>query len=275
MSLGESAWYAPDRAAFLVRRSLKEQSPMYMSVVAPVPGVSIYPELAGARVLITGLTSSRGVDVARAFADHKTRIVLQSSETSPAMTELVAHLAEHAADIKFFNEPIADNPTRFAQCTVGAFSGFDTIVNLIDVSPDGLTGDESAEDIEAFVSVTLLPATLITRVAVNRMSLTWNEGSILNVGLMAAPRNEREQVVADLARTTLAVLTKGEAKAASTHAVRINAVGPRAKAAPQSAGAVLASDPEIASLALHLASKNGRQLTGHIFDAEQVVMRSN
>ncbi len=248
---------------------------MFMSVVAPVPGVSIYPELAGARVLITGLTSQRGVDVARAFADHKTRMVLQSAETSPAMTELVAHLAEHAADITFFNEPIADNPTRLAQRAVAAFSGFDAIVNLIDVSPPKLTGDEAVEDVEAFVSDRLLAATLITRVAVNRMSLTWTEGSILNVGLMAAPRSEREQAVADFARTTLAVLTKGEAKAASSHAVRINAVAPRAKADLPSAGAVLASDPEIASLALHLASKNGRQLTGHIFDAEQVVMRNN
>ena len=55
----------------------------------PVPA---YPELAGKRVLITGLTRSCGVDIARAFAEHKGRLVLQFAEESEA-TETMAEIA--------------------------------------------------------------------------------------------------------------------------------------------------------------------------------------
>src|SRR5215471_7995713 len=41
-----------------------------------------YPELAGKRVLVTGLSSSCGVDVARAFSEHKARLILQFAEMS-------------------------------------------------------------------------------------------------------------------------------------------------------------------------------------------------
>src|SRR5262245_37333010 len=102
MSLGESAWYRCVRAYFAVRR-MKEKSPMLMSVVERDSGVVVYPELAGARVLLTGLTTALGVDVARAFADHKARLVVQSPEDTPEMTEVSALLSESAGEIKVFN----------------------------------------------------------------------------------------------------------------------------------------------------------------------------
>lgn len=246
---------------------------MFMSVVAPVPGVSVYSELAGARVLITGLSSQQGVDLARAFADHKTRLVLQSCDTSPAMTELASILAQQAAEIRLFDQAVGADPTRFAQSAVQAFAGVDAVVNFISIEPAELAGRDSLEAIEDLVSEKLLAATLITRVAANRMALTWTEGSILNVVLMPSPASEREAAVAGVVRTALAALTKGEAAAWANRAVRINAIGPRSVMPAEAGGAALSSGPEIASLALHLASRKGRQLSGHVFDAEQVVVR--
>ncbi len=52
--------------------------------------------------------------------------------------------------------------------------------------------------------------------------------------------------------------------------MRINAVAPRVATGAASAGACLTSEPDIAALALHLASKKGRNLSGHVFDAEGV-----
>ena len=49
---------------------------MLMSVIEGSRSVPAYPELAGKRVLITGLTSACGVDIVRAFADHKVRLHL-------------------------------------------------------------------------------------------------------------------------------------------------------------------------------------------------------
>lgn len=247
---------------------------MYMSVVAPVPGVSVYPELAGARVMITGLTPAAGVDLARSFADHKTRLVLQSEDTSPAMTELGSVLAQQASEIRFFNQPLTGaDAVRFTQQAVAAYGGLDAVINLISLSPADMTGCDSLEAAEDLVSAKLLPATLITQVAGNRMSVTWTEGSILNAVLMAPPQNTREQAIASVVRAALAAMTKGEAQARAKNAVRVNALGPRTMIPAEAGGAILTTGPEIASLALHLASKKGRQLSGHVFDAEHVTLR--
>jgi 3-oxoacyl-[acyl-carrier protein] reductase len=246
---------------------------MFMSVVAPVPGVSVHPELAGIRVLLTGLDRETGVDVARAFADHKVRLVLQSADSSPAVTELVSVLALTAAEIRFFNEPIGTDPVRFAQTAVQAFGGLDAVVNLISFTADEIAGLAGLSSVEDLVADKLATAVHITRVAANRMSLTWTEGSILNAVLMPAPTTAREAALAGYVRTTLAAVTKGEAQAVAERAVRVNAIGPRSLLGEERAGAHLSTGPEIASLALHLASRKGRQLSGHMFDAEQVVLR--
>ena len=60
---------------------------MLMSVIDDVRVMPAYPELAGKRVLITGLTSSCGVDIVRAFAEHKGRLVLQFAEESEATAD--------------------------------------------------------------------------------------------------------------------------------------------------------------------------------------------
>ena len=48
----------------------------------------LYPEIAGQRVLVTGITGERGIDMVRVFAEHGARLVLQMSETSEATQEI-------------------------------------------------------------------------------------------------------------------------------------------------------------------------------------------
>jgi 3-oxoacyl-[acyl-carrier protein] reductase len=245
---------------------------MFMSVVAPVPGVSIYPELAGGRVLITGFSSITGVDLARAFADHKARLVLQTCDETPAMTELSSLLARSASETTIFNDPIdsSEKAMRFAQSAFQCYGGLDSIINLISITSAEIAGYTSEADVEDLISSKLLAATLITRIAGNRMGLTWTEGSVLNALLMRAPRTTHEAAFSGFARAALGAITRREAQAWSDKAVRINAIAPRAAPAGGSAGAYLSTGPEIASLALHLASRKGRALSGHVFDAELV-----
>lgn len=238
---------------------------MLMSVIEPELASSVYGELAGARVLITGLTAAGGVDVARAFAEHKARLIIQTPDLSPDLVELTAHLAEHACDVRLFDEPIDDQETatRLAQKAATAFGGFDVVVNFVAAQEPPVSGDY--DDLADYVSRTLLPATLVTRVAANRMRLMHTEGSILNVVTMAPPTGKRETGVATLVRATLADLTRREAQAWADAGIRVNAIGPRSA---DGTGHCLASEPEIASLALYLASRKGRQLSGQMFDAE-------
>ncbi len=245
---------------------------MFMSVVELKSGGQVFPELAGARVLVTGLTASAGVDVARAFAEHKARLVVQSPEESPEITALGAVLAEQASDIKLYNSPVTSNEdaVRLAQNAAQAFGGLDTVINIISFTSADLAAARSFAEVENLVADKLLPATLITRVAANRMRLTMTEGSILNVVLCPAPADGAQSALIGVIRAALAAMTRGEAKDWAGEAIRINAIGPRSDATK---GAVLSSEPDIAFLGLQLASKKGRQLTGHVFDAEGVASR--
>ncbi|MHA4899810.1 hypothetical protein, partial [Enterococcus faecium] len=65
---------------------------MLMSVVEEAQSVHRHPELAGKRVLITGVSNSAGVDLARAFAEHKVRLILQFAEAGESM-DAVAEIA--------------------------------------------------------------------------------------------------------------------------------------------------------------------------------------
>ena len=75
---------------------------MLMSVIEGALSAPAYPELAGKRVLITGLTSRCGVDIARAFAEHKGRLILQFAETSKAMQTVAEIVAPDALEAKVY-----------------------------------------------------------------------------------------------------------------------------------------------------------------------------
>lgn len=243
---------------------------MLMSVIEPELASSVYGELAGSRVLITGLSAQGGIDVARSFADHKGRLILQTSGLSQELVELVAHLGESALEIKVFEEIVdhQDAAVRLAQKSAAAFGGLDLVINFITAAPAAQIGDDY-DAIEDYVSDTLLPATLITRVAANRMRLVHSEGSILNVVSMAPPRTAGEAALNGIVRAALWALTRREAEEWASAGIRVNAIGPRSI---DSCGHCLASEPEMAALALYLASRKGRTLSGQVFDAENAAL---
>jgi NAD(P)-dependent dehydrogenase (short-subunit alcohol dehydrogenase family) len=246
---------------------------MLMTVIGRDPSASSYGELAGVRVLINGLSPSCGVDVARAFADHRGRLIVHTAPATPESDVLAALLAQTASEIKLYTDACAnsDDARRFAQTAAQAFGGLDAVVNLIPITAADLDKRASLADVEDLVAAKLAVPLLIARVAANRMRLMLTEGLVLNVMTMPAPRTAAEAALAGVARTALATITRGEAESWAPHGIRVNAIGPRATT-PE-AGACLATEPDIAALALYLASKRGRTLTGHIFDAAGVAAR--
>ena len=89
---------------------------MYMGVIGKSPEIEILRELRGARVLITGLSAVAGVDIARAFAEINTRLIIHTADMRPEVTALVALLSQSAAEMKLYTDPIArpDRRTRTA-----------------------------------------------------------------------------------------------------------------------------------------------------------------
>jgi 3-oxoacyl-[acyl-carrier protein] reductase len=229
----------------------------------------LYPELAGARVLITGLEAGHGVDIARAFANVGSALVLQTPGMTPELEVLLEVLAGSAADIHITSEEILDAETalKFAQGAVQPFGGIDVVVNLARLTAEGLAGDASDSDFEDRLARTLRVPLNVTRVIANRMALTWVPGLVLNIVTQPVPQSPAEALLGSMARALLAALTRTEAGRWTDQAVRINAVAPAASPGPQGG---LASEPEIAALALHLAGKRGKGLSGLVFDAAAI-----
>jgi len=245
---------------------------MLQSVIDSLPDRSAYPELARARVLVTGLSPRTGVDIARAFADQGARLVLQMQDDSIESQTLLEVLARTADEVRVFPSPFADQETAvaFAQKAAAAYGGLDVVVNLIALPDTALADGVTVQQIEDIVAARLGPACLITRIAANRMRLTWTNGLVLNVLAAARPSSSRQAALGSIARAALATMTRAEALAWAGEGVRINAVGPRDAAPMATPARGLRGEPDIAALALFLASARGRDLTGHVFDLDQV-----
>ena len=245
---------------------------MLMSVAERVRDAGIYPELAGARVLITGVGATCGVDLARACAEHGCRLILQIPEPCPETDALLGILAETALDVRVHHDKIegADEALRFAQSAAKTFGGLDVVVNLISIERQELKTVSSLEDIENLICSRMQAAARGTGVAANRMGLVWANGSILNVLRMADPKSASEAALVGIARTALATMTTSEARRWASQGVRVNAIAPHVVIGPRGLvqDELLRSEPEIAAAALYLASNEGHTLTGHILDCE-------
>jgi 3-oxoacyl-[acyl-carrier protein] reductase len=241
---------------------------MLMSVLEEAQSAPAYPELAAKRVLITGITSDCGIDIARAFAEHRTRLMLQFAEASETMQAVAEIAAPTAVETMAFG-PLcgeADGVVRFARQAVKAFGGLDTVINLIPLAPMAFQRAHSMGEIDRLVAERLRCACIVSGIAANRMSLTLTEGIILNVAVLAEPAHGRGQALAALIKAAVAAMTRQQAEEWAGNAIRFHAIVPQTL--PMGAEPVLRSEPDIAALALYLASARGRNLTGLMFEAE-------
>ncbi len=216
---------------------------MLLSVLEGSSSEGRYPELAGKRVLITGLSLSHGVDVARAFADHGCRLVLHMAETGEANDALLEVLSQTAVELRAYSDPLGnmDAAVRFAQVAAQAFGGLEAVINLVPLQTSSIGPDPTLDDIEITIADQFRNACLITR--------------------------RIDHTLIAMARSTLASMTRVEAQQWADQAIRINAVAPSSPTEPTGTGPCLASEPDVAALALFLASQQGRELSGLVFDA--------
>lgn len=244
---------------------------MVMSVIEGSHVEAKYPELAGARILITGLESGHGVDIARAFAEQGCRLVVQTPALDTLLEVLLETLVKEAGAVHVTEGIIGDEATalKCAQSAIGVYGGLDAVINLARLDEEGIADNATERDIEDRLAATLRGPLLITRVIANRMQLTWREGLILNIVSQRGAASDAGQNLGRIANTAVAALTKREAAKWADKAVRVNAIVPavRESCAPGEIEAGLYSEPAIASLALRLASRHGRTLTGLVFDA--------
>ena len=224
-----------------------------------------YPELAGKRVLVTGVAGPLGVDVVRAFAEAHTRLVVQADRDCPETQALAEIIAPHAMDVKLFPGALdgAQAKLHFAREAAQKFGGLDVVVNLARTAePTGETDDAA---IEGLVAEALAMPVLATRVAINRMRTMLSPCVILNIVTSPRDATPAAAMLAQLTRHSLASFTRAEAEAAAGDEIRLSAIVPAASSVGD--GRILSSTADVASLALHLASGRGTHLSGLVFEA--------
>jgi 3-oxoacyl-[acyl-carrier protein] reductase len=239
---------------------------MLMSVIEGALSVPAYPELVGKRVLITGVTRRAGIDIARAFAERKGRVILQFAEASAAMQAVAEVVAPDALETKVFG-PIGagDDAVRFAKTAVQAFGGLDAVVNLVPLETARLDPAATVEDIDRLIAARLELPLAIARIAANRMSVTWTQGLVLNVATLTGRPGGSRQAFATLAKSCLVDLTRAQAEEWAGRGIRFNAIAP--ETALGEPGPRLSGESDVASLALYLASDKGKALSGCVFEA--------
>ena len=227
-----------------------------------------YPELRGRRVLVAGVTSEHGIDIARAFAEHGARLAVQVAGDPDEVAALGEMLAPTAAELALHDTPLvgADAVAGFARRAVAQFGGIDAVVNVVPLELGSASGGDLAA-IEQRISDVLTAPCLVARVAANRMRLLQTEGLILHVALMPKRADARGRAFAAAAKATLSAMTRDDARTWARDGIRVNAVAPETTGAG-SPGRGLTSEADIAALALFLAAGRGKALTGHVLDAE-------
>jgi 3-oxoacyl-[acyl-carrier protein] reductase len=155
---------------------------------------------------------------------------------------------------------------QFARGAVQAFGGLDAVINLVALSPSHLGASATAADVERIVGARLLLPHLIAKIVANRMGLVWTDGLILNVATLSKPAEGPLSAFACVIKSALTAMTRAQAEEWATQGIRCNAIVPQTALVPGEPR--LDGEPDIAALALYLASGRGRGLSGHIFEAE-------
>lgn len=240
---------------------------MLISEIEGVEFAPEHPELIGKRVLITGIQGALGFEIVRAFAAAHTRLVLHTTAEDDETVALGEAATADAMDVQLYAGAFADYDAmmKFARSAVQIYGGVDAVVNVARIGD--CAKDGSSASVETAVTDLLAMPCLISRIAANRMKTTLTEGSILNI--LAVDRvcagEGAPATLAGVARNVLAGLTRTEAQQAADAGVRINAIAPITPALAHTAP--ISSAPDVATLARHLVSPRGHQLSGLVFEA--------
>src|SRR5262249_1987041 len=199
---------------------------MLMSVVEGARHAPAYPELAGRRVRISGVSSTSGVDIVRAFAEHRVRLVLQFAEMSERTQAIAEIAAPTALEIKAFGPVEAGAEAAFARTAVTAFGGLDVLVNLVPPSAAALPAAATRTAIERMGAGRLRLPCLIAPVAANPMGLMRSAGLVLNVATLVKPVSGAALAFAGVIKAALSAMTRAQAEQWAAQEIRCNAIAP-------------------------------------------------
>ncbi len=231
--------------------------------------------LKGKATIVTGGAAGIGYAIAERFASEGASVMIADVD-EPRGQKAARTLAEKG-EVHFHKTHVANHAEveSLVAASIEAFGRIDVLVNNAGIVHAADFLDLTEADFDRVLAVNLkgsfLVGQAVARHMVERVKAGEKPGSIVNMSSVNAVFAIANQVPYSISKGGVAQLTRVMALALAPHGIRVNAIGPRATT--PDAGACLTSEPDIAALALYLASKRSRTLTGHIFDAAGVAAR--
>lgn len=246
----------------------KERGHMLIGEIDALDVSVEHPELVGKRVLVTGAGSRLAGEIVQAFSSARTRLVLHDAGSKDGLARVSRAARRHAMDVEVLSQAGLDYAASLDLVRGGIqrFGGIDAVVNIADL--DDIPAARDVRDDGAIADVLALPC-LVTRVAVNRMRATLNRGSIVNILTGDRNRCARRDLVSDMVKCSLSAMTRTQARACAADGIRVNALCAMRDVTGDlsgSSGYSFSGEADVASLALHLASPRGHNLSGLTFE---------
>lgn len=188
-----------------------------------------YPELEGARVLITGIRKACGLELGRAFARHGTNLIAQFDEPQEVGFELADQLGDEAMALRFLQCDFddADSITRFTDTAMRSFHGLDVIINVVGnrinpLGPGNLA--ETEEQLEIVVSNELRSAWHMTRQVATRMRERGLGATIINAAVLPLGDNPASLAHRAVLKTALENIAANHAAEFKDDGIQVNTV---------------------------------------------------
>lgn len=180
------------------------------------------------RVVITGASSGIGLDLARAFLEQGSRLILNARDEGK-LAQTRAALGGHAGRVSVLAGSIGEPSTaqRLAELARRELGGVDVLINSAGIFATQPFLRSGVAELDAFYTTNVRGTFLVTQAIVPLM-IEAGGGAIINLGtvMVEQPKQGLPCAAAMASKGGVHALTRSLALELAPHQIRVNAIAP-------------------------------------------------